>query len=114
MGPYQDLPEPVFNSQSEELPDNSEPEDTPPELVPELQFTLPPSLSTSPLRSSSSQVTPPETTRDQESSQDTSNSLSEMMMNSPDSWPIPPSLPVVFTQTSTKNSSRPQRPANHE
>merc|ERR1711862_119375 len=83
--PSQDQPEPDFNSQSEELPDNSEPEDTPPELVPELQFTLLPSLSTSPLRSSSSQVTPPETTREAESSQDTSNSLSETMMNSPDS-----------------------------
>merc|ERR1711898_71406 len=83
--PFQDQPEPVFNSQSEELPDNSEPEDTPPELVPVPQSTLPPSLSTSPLRSSSSQVTPPETTREAESSQDTSNSLSETMTNSPDS-----------------------------
>merc|ERR1712228_898915 len=83
--PYQDQPEPVFNSQSEELPDNSEPEDTPPELVPEPQSTLLPSLSTSPLRSSSSPVTPPETTREAESSQDTSNSLSETMTNSPDS-----------------------------
>merc|ERR1711998_243589 len=80
---FQDLPEPVFNSQSEELLDNSEPEDTHQELVPEPQFTLLPSLSTSPPRSSSSLVTPPETTREPESSQDTSNSLSETMMSSP-------------------------------
>merc|ERR1712166_865882 len=80
-----DLPELDFNSQSEESPDILDNEDTPKELELEPQFISPPSLNTSPPRSSSSQVTPPEITEDQESSQYTSNLLSETTRNSPDS-----------------------------
>merc|ERR1712127_1054217 len=80
-----DLPELDFNSQSEESPDISELEDTPKELEPVPQSISPPSLNTLPPRSSSSQVTPPETIEEAESSQDTSNLLSETTRNSPDS-----------------------------
>merc|ERR1712166_1377608 len=80
-----DPPELDFNSQSEESLDTLDKEDTPKELEPVPQSILPPSLNTSPLRSSSSQVTPPETTEEAESSQDTSNLLSETTRNSPDS-----------------------------
>merc|ERR1712195_81200 len=82
---YPDPQELDSNSQSEESLDTSDKEDTPKELEPVPQSISPPSLSSSPLRSSSSQVTPPETTEDQESSQDTSNLLSETTRNSPDS-----------------------------
>merc|ERR1711957_603047 len=79
------LPEPDSNSQSEESPDSLSKESTPIESEPVPQFILLPSLSTSPLRSSSSPVTPPRMPRSQELSQDTSNSLSETTGNSPSS-----------------------------
>merc|ERR1712167_101355 len=93
--PYQDQPRLDFNSQLEESPDTSNKEDTLPELEPVPQSTWLPSSNTSPLRFSSSQETPPRTTRDQESSQDTSNSPSETTRSSTDSWDPPPSLPEV-------------------
>merc|ERR1712195_109756 len=80
-----DLPELDFNSQSEESLDILDKEDTPKELEPVPQSISLPSLNTSPLRSSSSQVTSPEITEEAESSQDTSNLLSETTRNSPDS-----------------------------
>merc|ERR1712019_48282 len=98
-------PEPVSNSPLVELLDSSSKTDLPPELVPVLPSTSLPFLSTSPLRFSSSLVTPPRTPRRPESSQDTSNSLSETMRNSTDSLRMPPSLPVVFSLTSTLLSS---------
>merc|ERR1711861_20880 len=81
------------------------------ELV--LQSTSLPSLSTSPLRFLSSQVTPPRITRRPESSQDTSNWPSETTRSSTNSSRIPPSPPVVFSHTSTPSSSRPH-PAKRE
>ena len=101
-------PEPDFSSQSVESPDSWNKEDTHKELEPVPQSTLLPSLSTSPPRSSSSPVTPPRITRRQESSQDTSNSLSETTKSSTDSSRIPPSPQAVFSHTSTASSSRPQ------
>merc|ERR1711935_269229 len=74
--------EPDFNSQSEESLDSLSKESTPTESVPVPQSISLPSLSTSPLRSSSSPVTPPRMPRSQELSQDTSNSPSETMRSS--------------------------------
>merc|ERR1712025_1094657 len=81
---------------------------TPRESEPVPQSTSLPSLSTSPLRFSSSQEMPPRTTRRPESSQDTSNSLSETTRSSTDSLRTPPSPPEGFSHTSTLSSSRPQ------
>merc|ERR1711935_613108 len=103
---FQDPPRPDFNSQSEESPDSSDKEDMPRELEPVPQSTSLPFLSTSPLRSSSSQVTPPRTTRRAELCQDTSNSPSETMRSSTDSWPTPPSPPEVSSHPSTPSSSQ--------
>merc|ERR1719265_2167043 len=75
----------------------------------ELQSTSLPFLSTSPLRSSSSQETPLRTTRRPELCQDTFSSLSETTRSSTDSS-APPLLPaVVFSQTSTSTSSHPSK-----
>merc|ERR1712139_379961 len=80
---YPRLLELDFNSQSEESPDSSSKESMPIESEPVPQCISLPSLSTSPLRSSSSPVTPPKTQRRAELSLDTSNSPSETMRSSP-------------------------------
>merc|ERR1711898_89696 len=72
-------------------------------LVP--QCTSLPSLSTSLLRSSSSQAMPPRTTRRPELSQDTSSSLSATTRNSTSSSATQLSLLVVSSPTSTFSSS---------
>merc|ERR1712010_359367 len=92
--PHQDQPRLDFSSQLEELPDTSETQELPPELEPVPQSTWPPSSNTSPLRFSSSQETPPRTTREAESCQGTSSSPSETTRSSTDSWDLAPSLPV--------------------
>ena len=105
----QDQPEPVSNSQLEDSLDNSNKVDTLAESEPVPQSILLPFSNISPLRSSNLQVTPPRTTRNQESSQDTSNLPWETMTNLPSSWKTPPLLLEVSFQTSTKNSSRSPR-----
>merc|ERR1712167_107093 len=92
--PSQDQPRLDFSSQLEELPDTSETQELPPELEPVPQSTWPPSSNTSPLRFSSSQETPPRTTREAESCPDTSSSPSETTRSSTDSWDPAPSPPV--------------------
>merc|ERR1719453_2980785 len=93
--PSQDPPRLDSSSQSEELPDTSETLELPPELEPVPQSTWPPSLSTSPLRFSSSPEMPPRTTREAESSQDTSSSPSETTRSSTDFSVDALSPPVV-------------------
>merc|ERR1739848_918692 len=71
----------VSSSQSAESPVSSRLAASPSVLVQVPQCTSLPSLSTSLLRSSSSQVMPPRITRRPESSQDTSSSLSATTRN---------------------------------
>merc|ERR1712166_540891 len=96
---YQDQLELDFNSQLEESQDSSELDNTPKESVQVHQSILPPFLNTSPLRFSNLQETLPRTTRKPESSQDTFNSPSETMKNSPNFSATPPLLLEVFSQT---------------
>merc|ERR1711934_222053 len=77
------------------------PESTPPESDLAPQSTSPPSLSTSPPRSSSWPETPPGTTRRPGSSQGTSSSPSGTPKSSASSCPPSPSPAVVSCQTST-------------
>merc|ERR1711998_216534 len=93
--PSQDPPRLDSSSQSEELPDTSETLELPPELEPVPQSTWLPSLSTSPLRFSSSPEMPPRTTREAESSQDISSSPSETTRSSTDFSVDALSPPVV-------------------
>merc|ERR1711907_587600 len=93
--PSQDPPRPDSSSPLEESPDTSETLELPPELEPVPQFTLPLSLSTSPLRFSSLPEMPPRTTREAESCQDTSSLPSETMRSSTDFSVDAPSPPVV-------------------
>merc|ERR1712113_53324 len=75
--------------------------DTAPELVPVPLSTSLPSWSTSAPRSLSSPVTPPKTTEDKESPQDSSSSPSEMMRSSATSSPTLLLPKVVSSHTST-------------
>lgn len=106
LEPSQDHPRLVSNSQSVESQDSLSKADTQKELVLVPQSISPQSLSTSLLRSSNSPVTPPRTTRSQESCQDTFNSPSETTRSSTSSWPTQPLLTVVSSPTSTSSSSQ--------
>ena len=94
------LQEPVFNSPSVESVDSSDTPTTPRELVLVPPSILPPSSSTSPLRSSSWPETPPRTTRRPELSPDTFFWPSETTRNWTSFCPTPPSLKEVFCPTS--------------
>ena len=81
---YPELPELDFNSQSEELPDILNKEDTHQELELEPQSILLLFSNTSLLKFLSSPEMPPEITREAELFQDTFNLLLEMTRNLPD------------------------------
>merc|ERR1712083_1170722 len=87
-------PAPDSSSRSEESLVNFVAAAMPSALVPVPPCTLPPSLSTSPLRSSSSQATLPVTTRGAVLFPVTSSWPSATTMSSPSSW-VAPLLPTV-------------------
>merc|ERR1712167_436652 len=95
----------VSSSQSAELPASSRLAASPSALVQVPQCTSLPSLSTSLLRSSSSQAMPPRTTRRPELFPVTSSSLSATTKSSTSSSATQLSLLVVSSPTSTFSSS---------